>query len=83
MERYMIDISFDFTSDSPGYWDGFWERAEGLGYGGSDPDNAYQIVYKKDGRTKSVKTEMESMEETLREIEDDGADVISMELIEG
>lgn len=36
----MIDESFDFTTDSPGYWDGFWDRNEGLGYGGSDPDNA-------------------------------------------
>ena len=36
----MIDVNFDFTSDSYGYWDGFWDRNEGLGYGGSDPDNA-------------------------------------------
>ncbi len=21
----MIDVGFDFTSDSPGYWDRFWE----------------------------------------------------------
>jgi hypothetical protein len=33
-----IDVSFDFTSDSPGFWDGFWERNSGLGAGGSDPD---------------------------------------------
>lgn len=33
-----IDISFDFTSDTPGYWDGFWERNNGLGKGGKDPD---------------------------------------------
>ena len=36
----MIDVDFDFTTDSPGYWDGFWEKNEGLGAGGSDPDNA-------------------------------------------
>ena len=36
----MIDINFDFTTDSPGYWEGFWDRNDGLGYGGSDPDNA-------------------------------------------
>ena len=36
----MIDVSFDFITDSPGYWDGFWNRNDGLGYGGSDPDNA-------------------------------------------
>ena len=33
-----IDTSFDFTSDSKGYWDQFWDRNDGLGYGGSDPD---------------------------------------------
>ncbi len=35
-----IDVSFDFTTDSPGYWDGFWDRKDGLGVGGSDPDSA-------------------------------------------
>jgi len=35
-----IDTAFDFTSDSPGYWDGFWERRQGLGLGGCDPDSA-------------------------------------------
>lgn len=35
----MIDANFDFTMDSPGYWDRFWERNEGLGSGGSNPDN--------------------------------------------
>lgn len=34
----MIDVNFDFTTDSPGYWDGFWNRNEGLGSGGADPD---------------------------------------------
>lgn len=32
------DVWFDFTSDTPGFWDGFWERKDGLGYCGSDPD---------------------------------------------
>ena len=35
-----IDVGFDFTSDSPGYWDRFWENNDGLGGGGSDPDSA-------------------------------------------
>lgn len=35
-----VDVTFDFTTDSPGYWDGFWEKKEGLGGGGSDPDSA-------------------------------------------
>ena len=34
----MIDIEFDFTTDSPRYWDGFWERNDGLRYGESNPD---------------------------------------------
>ncbi|SFW18752.1 DUF6994 family protein [Selenomonas ruminantium] len=33
-----IDVTFDFTMDSPGYWDGFWERKDGLGAGACDPD---------------------------------------------
>ena len=36
----MIDITFDFTSDSPDFWKGFWDRNEGLGAGGSDPDKS-------------------------------------------
>jgi len=36
----MIDVSFDFTLDSPKYWDSFWDGNGGLGCGGSDPDNA-------------------------------------------
>lgn len=42
----MIDTEFDFTSDSPGYWEGFWERNDGLGYGGSDPDSASPTLKK-------------------------------------
>ena len=36
----MIDVSFDFTSDSKGYWDGFLGRDPLAGVGGSDPDVA-------------------------------------------
>lgn len=36
----MIDVNFDFTSDTPGYWDGYWERNNGLGGCGKyDPDS--------------------------------------------
>ena len=40
----MIDVGFDFTSDSPGYWDKFWENNDGLGGGGSDPDSASAVL---------------------------------------
>ena len=34
-----IDSSFDFSSDTPGYWDHFWENNGGHGSGGkNDPD---------------------------------------------
>ena len=36
----MIDVNFDFTSDTPGCWDGCWERMNGLGgCGKKDPDS--------------------------------------------
>ena len=34
-----IDVNFDFTSDTKGFWEGFWERNDGLGAGGADPDS--------------------------------------------
>lgn len=42
----MIDVSFDFTTDTKGFWDGFWERKDGLGSGGADPDNASRTLQK-------------------------------------
>ena len=36
----MIDTTFDFTTDTPGYWVGYWERKGGIGAGGNDPDAA-------------------------------------------
>lgn len=41
----MIDTTFDFTSDSAGYWEGFWDRDEELGSGGSDPDIASPTLH--------------------------------------
>ena len=38
LELKNINVEFDFTTDSVNYWDGFWERNNGLGAGGSDPD---------------------------------------------
>lgn len=34
-----INVNFDFTSDTKGFWDGFWDRNDGLGAGGADPDS--------------------------------------------
>ena len=39
-----IDTSFDFTTDSPGYWNGFWDRNDGLGIGACDPDSASPML---------------------------------------
>lgn len=39
-----IDIAFDFTLDSYRYWDGFWERKDGLGAGYSDPDSSSPML---------------------------------------
>ena len=40
----MIDTSFDFTLDSPHYWEHFWSVHNGLGVGGSDPDSASKTL---------------------------------------
>ena len=42
----MIDVTFDFTTDSYKYWDGFWERKDGLGAGYSDPDSSSLTLQK-------------------------------------
>lgn len=39
-----IDVWFDVTSDSPGYWDHFWENSGGHGSGNCDPDAASQTL---------------------------------------
>ena len=41
-----IDTTFDFTSDSPHFWDSFWENNSGMGGGGSDPDTASKTLKK-------------------------------------
>lgn len=33
-----IDVDFDFTTDTKGYWNGFWEKRDGLGISDYDPD---------------------------------------------
>jgi hypothetical protein len=42
----MIDVNFDFTSDSPHYWDNFWLNNGGLGGGNCDPDLASKTMQK-------------------------------------
>lgn len=39
-----INVHFDFTTDTKGFWDGFWERADGLGAGKTDPDAKSQTM---------------------------------------
>ena len=34
----LIDISYDFTADTPHYWDNFWSNNKGLGGSNFDPD---------------------------------------------
>lgn len=34
----MIDVNFDFTTDTPGYWENFWKDECGIGGGANDPD---------------------------------------------
>lgn len=34
-----FDANFDFTSDTPRFWEGFWMRRDGLGLGATDPDS--------------------------------------------
>lgn len=34
----MIDINFDFTLDTPQFWDSYWDKDNLLGYSSHDPD---------------------------------------------
>lgn len=38
------DLFFDFTSDTPRYWDRFWENGSGLGRGSADPDRSSPML---------------------------------------
>lgn len=42
----MIDVNFDFTSDSLHYWDNFWANNGGLGGSNCDPDSASKTMQK-------------------------------------
>lgn len=42
----MIDVDYDFTSDTPGYWEGFWENNGGLGGSKMDPDSMSKTLQK-------------------------------------
>lgn len=33
-----LDVTFDFTTDTPSYWDNFWTNRNGIGVGSADPD---------------------------------------------
>ena len=53
-EMSTIDVGFDFTTDTKGYWDGFWEKRDGLGISDYDPDkeslmlrNYHRILWSK------------------------------------
>lgn len=39
MQNRYIDVTFDFTMDTPKYWDSFWDDNPILGAGGNDPDS--------------------------------------------
>ena len=39
MELKDINVNFDFTTDTPHYWDGYWELKDGMGSSKMDPDS--------------------------------------------
>jgi len=42
----LIDVTFDFTTDTPNYWDNFWQNNDGLGASKSDPDSLSKKLQK-------------------------------------
>ena len=61
----IINVDFDFTTDTPKYWDNYWEKDELFGGGTKDPDNAsktmqlyHKMIYSKplpNGETMELK----------------------------
>lgn len=41
-----IDVHFDFTTDTPRYWDNFWEQDDVLGVRNNDPDVSSKTLQK-------------------------------------
>ena len=39
-----IDVNFDFTTDTPNYWNNFWDNNNGLGMGNNDPDTSSKTL---------------------------------------
>ena len=44
MDNSSIDVTFDFTTDTPRYWDGYWEKDSLLGSPKGDPDSASKTM---------------------------------------
>ena len=42
----LININFDFTTDTPHYWDNFWDNPYGIGGGKNDPDSKSKTLQK-------------------------------------
>lgn len=40
----IIDVNFDFTSDTRDYWNGYWDRDPILGRSKQDPDSASKTM---------------------------------------
>lgn len=46
LEMKSIDVNFDFTTDTPNFWDGFWDNNNGLGGSKNDPDALSKTLQK-------------------------------------
>ena len=45
-EKHIIDVSFDFTTDTAGFWTSFWDKDPYLGWMGNDPDACSKTLKK-------------------------------------